>query len=349
MEQILNKIPVGILGATGSVGQKFIQLLADHPYFEVTELAASEKSAGKPYKDAVTWFLPGKIPAAIEDKVVKTTDSDLECKLLFSGLDASVAGEIEENFACKGYVVVSNSKNHRFDTAVPLLIPEVNPDHLDLIKYQTYGKGCIVTNPNCSTIGMVMAVKPLLDRFGIAAINVVTLQAISGAGFPGLSSLSILENAIPNISGEEKKIETEPLKILGTFSNGEIRPLELQISAQCNRVPVIDGHLSSVQVRLKQKASRSDILDAWETFSAEPQERKLPFAPVQPIHYFTEPFYPQPRLHRDLEKGMAVSVGQLRECPIFDFKFSVLSHNTVRGAAGGAILCAELMKDRNLF
>ncbi len=340
----MKKIPVGVLGATGSVGQKFIQLLADHPYFEITEIAASENSAGKIYGKHINWFLDGDIPAKIRSKEIKTCEPDLDCRLVFSGLDARVAGGVETTFAEAGYIVVSNSRNHRFDPDVPLLVPEINPDHLELLKIQKYGKGKIVTNPNCSTIGLVLALKPLVDRFGLEVVNVVTLQALSGAGYPGLSGLSVLENVVPHIAGEEEKMEKEPLKILGTFNKDRIDPLKLAISAQCNRVPVIDGHIESVQVNLKEKTSPEVLIEAWQEFRGRPQKLKLPSAPDQPIHYFNRPDYPQPRLHRMLDKGMAVSIGNLRLCPIFDYKFTILSHNTIRGAAGGAILCAELLR-----
>ena len=344
-----NKIPVGILGATGSVGQKFIQLLAGHPDFKIVELAASERSAGLKYEDAVNWMMNSELPQEIARLVVKNAmNVDLDCAIVFSGLDASVAGEIEENFAKKGYTVVSNSKNHRFDTFVPLLIPEVNADHLKLLQYQSYGKGKIVTNPNCSTIGMTMALKPLLDNFGLNQVNVVTMQAISGAGFPGLSGMSIVENVIPFIGGEEAKMESEPLKILGKVKETGVELLDTTINAQCNRVQVIDGHMESVQISLKNRAKIEDIIEVWKNFKGEPQELELFYAPKEPIHYFKQPDYPQPRLHRDVEKGMAVSVGGLRPDKIFDYKFTVLSHNTVRGAAGGSILCAELMVRKGL-
>nr|MBP9124152.1 aspartate-semialdehyde dehydrogenase [Ignavibacteriaceae bacterium] len=264
------------------------------------------------------------------------------------GLDSSVAGEIEENFAKAGYIVVSNSRNHRFDPDVPLLIPEVNGDHLQLLSIQKYS-GAIVTNPNCSTIGMVMALKPLFDNFGLESVNVVTMQALSGAGYPGVSGLDSTDNVIPFISGEEEKLETEPLKILGKFNGSGIDLTDIKISASTNRVPVLDGHTESIQVKLKSKATKEDILKVWKEFSTEPQALMLPFAPIKPIHYFTEDRYPQPRLHRNIDKGMATSVGRLRECNIFDYKFTVLSHNTVRGAAGGAILCAELMVKKGLI
>jgi len=345
----IQKIKVGILGATGSVGQKFIQLLAEHPFFELVEIAASDRSAGKKYKDAVNWFLPTPIPEKIANLIVKNCEPGLSCNVVFSGLDASIAGEIEESFAKNNYHVISNSKNHRFDNDVPLLIPEVNPDHLGLLKVQNYGKGSIVTNPNCSVIGLLIALKPLHDAFGIELVNVVTMQALSGAGYPGVSGLDIIDNVIPFIGGEENKMETEPLKILGNFDGKKIEQSAIKISSSCNRVSVVDGHLESVQVKLKNKPSKDEILSVWKNFKGEPQEYDLPFAPIQPIHYFFEEKYPQPRLHRNIDKGMAVAVGRLRDCNLFDYKFTVLSHNTVRGAAGGAILCAELMKIKGLL
>ncbi len=343
------KISVGVLGATGSVGQKFIQLLNNHPYFEVKEVAASDRSAGKLYKEAANWILSDPIPAHVANLTVLNTDADFQSKVLFSGMDASVAGEIESALAQKGYIIVSNSKNHRWDPDVPLLIPEVNPDHLDLVRSQKYGTGAIVTNPNCSTIGMMLALKPLHDAFGLEVVNVVTMQALSGAGYPGVSSLDIIDNVIPFIGGEEVKLESEPKKIFGKLVGGQVELADIKISASTNRVAVVDGHLESVQVKLKKKATPEEIIKAWVEFRSEPQKLNLPFAPVQPIHYFHENKYPQPRLHRNIDKGMAAAVGRLRECNIFDYKFSVLSHNTVRGAAGGAILCAELMKAKGLL
>ena len=349
MVQNVKKIPVAILGATGSVGQKFIQLLSNHPYFEVAEVAASERSAGKTYAEAVNWILPEPIPKDVAKMKVKECVPNLNCKVAFSGLDASVAGEVEEDFARAGYIVVSNSKNHRQDTFVPLLIPEVNPDHIKLMEFQDYGEGKIVTNPNCSVIGMVIALKPIFNNFGLEAVNVVTMQAISGAGFPGVASLTILDNVVPFIGGEEEKMELEPRKLLGSFTPQGIKFLDILVSAQCNRVGVIDGHTETVQIKLSKKASKQDIINCWQQFKSEPQDLKLPSAPVQPIHYFDNPAYPQPRLHRNIENGMGVSVGRLRECNLFDYKFVVLSHNTIRGAAGGAILCAELLKAKNLL
>ncbi len=345
----MKKIPVGILGATGSVGQKFIQLLADHPYFEVSEVAASDRSAGKNYAQTVNWFLETPIPENVAELEIKPCQADLKCKTVFSGLDSSVAGEIETQFARAGYTVISNSKNHRMDDEVPLLIPEVNAAHLALLSGKRPYPGQIVTNPNCSVIGLVLALKPLHDAFGLEQVNVITMQALSGAGFPGVASLSITENVIPYIAGEEEKMEKEPLKILGKLEKNSVHFADFIISAQCNRVAVLDGHLETVQVKLKHQAREQDIIDCWNKFKAEPQELNLPMAPLQPIRYFERVDYPQPRLHRNIDKGMAVSVGRLRPCNIFDYKFVMLSHNTIRGAAGGTILCAELMKAKGLL
>ena len=340
----MKKIPVAILGATGSVGQKFVELLSNHPWFEIAELAASEKSSGKKYKDATKWIMSSKLKTEISEIEVKSCKPNLKSKLVFSALDSSVAGEIETEFANNGYFVISNSKNHRFDKDVPLIIPEVNHSHLELIKNKN---GAIVTNPNCSTIGLTMAIKPLFDAFGIEQLNVVTMQAVSGGGYPGVPSMDILGNVVPFISGEEEKMKTEPLKILGELKNNEIKYADFTISAQCNRVAVIDGHLETVQIKFKNKPGRNEILEVWENFKSLPQELKLPYAPKQPIYYFEEDYLPQPRLNSNLENGMAVSVGRLREDEIFDFKFVVLSHNTVRGAAGGTLLAAELLKAKN--
>lgn len=343
------KIAVGILGATGSVGQKFVAMLSEHPWFEITEVAASERSAGKKYRDAVNWILATPLPKSVGELIVKECEPGLDCRVVFSGLDSSVAGEVETEFAKAGYIVVSNSKNHRMDKDVPLLVPEINADHLGLIKTQKYGKGCIVTNPNCSTIGMVIALKPLADKFGIEKVNVVTMQALSGAGYPGVASLDSIDNVIPFIGSEEDKLETEPLKILGKLKSGKIEKMKIKIGAQCNRVAVTDGHTECVQVKLKQKATPEQIKKAWKNFKGVPQRLNLPTAPVQPVHYFEEDRYPQPRIHRDIDKGMAVSIGRLRKDVFFDYKFVVLSHNTVRGAAGGAILCAEIMVEKGMI
>ncbi|MFA3783477.1 aspartate-semialdehyde dehydrogenase [Melioribacteraceae bacterium 4301-Me] len=340
-----NKIPVAILGATGSVGQKFIELLSDHPWFEIAELAASDKSAGKKYSEAANWIMSSSLKEKYKNMTVQKCEPILNSKVVFSALDSSVAGEIETEFANKGYYVISNARNHRFDKDVPLMVPEINPNHLNLIRQQNY-KGAIITNPNCSTIGLVLALKPLYDNFGLDAVNVVTLQAISGAGYPGLASLDIYDNVIPYISGEEDKLESEPLKILGSLNENSIDNAAIKISAQCNRVAVIDGHTECVQVKLKTKASIQEIIEAWQNYKSIPQQLNLPTAPEHPIVYFYEEKYPQPKLHRNIEKGMAVAIGRLREDPLFDFKFVIHSHNTVRGAAGGTILIAELMKSQ---
>lgn len=349
MVESTKKIPVGILGATGMVGQKFIELLENHPWFQVVAVAASERSEGKRYRDAMKWMQPSPLPAHVGDLVVWPCVPELPCKLVFSGLDSSVAGEVEEAFAKAGYVVISNSRNHRMDADVPLVIPEVNSAHLALVTAQHYGKGMIVTNPNCSVIGLAMALKPLLDNWGLDKVQVVTMQAISGAGYPGVPSFDIIDNVIPFIAGEEDKVETEPQKILGSFQGDKIVPYTMTISAQCNRVAVMDGHTESVSVKLKKPAKAEEIINAWTSFRAEPQQLDLPMAPKEPLLYFGDERHPQPKLHRHLDKGMAVSIGRLRPCPILDWKFTVLSHNTIRGAAGCALLIAELMVKKGMI
>lgn len=344
MNNLQEKIPVAILGATGSVGQKFVELLSNHPWFEITELCASDKSAGKKYKDAVDWFLSAPLPEKVKNILVQKCEPTLKSRVVFSGLDSSVAGEVETEFAKAGYKVISNSKNHRMDDDVPLLIPEVNPDHLELINSQKFGDGCIVTNPNCSVIGLVLALKPLFDNFGLESVNVVTMQAISGAGHPRVVNLDIDDNVIPFIGGEEPKVEIEPLKILGSLNRDKIVYHNFKVSAQCNRVNVTDGHTECVQINLKRKASADEIINVWQEFKSTPQQLDLPSSPVQPIHYGIENAFPQPKHQRNADKGMAVSIGRLKKDNIFDYSFVILSHNTVRGAAGGAILCAELMK-----
>jgi len=345
----MKKIPVGILGATGMVGQKFIQLLTSHPWFEIVALTASDRSIGKRYREAMRWLMPSALPEKIADMPILPSLPNLPCKIVFSGMDSSVAGEIEDTFAKAGYHVISNSSNHRMDPTVPLLIPEVNGDHLKLILNQRFKEGSIVTNPNCSVVGITMALKPLIDLWGIEALNVVTLQAVSGAGYPGIATLDILDNVIPFIHGEEEKIENEPLKILGIYHENGIIPYPMQLSAQCTRVCVADGHLACVSVKLKQKANEKDIIRAWKSFQGAPQELQLPSAPKHPIIYLEDERHPQPKYHRSLENGMAISIGRLRKCPLLDWKFILLSHNTVRGAAGCAILNAEFMAKEGYF
>lgn len=333
----MEKIAVGILGATGTVGQKFVELLSNHPWFEITALAASDRSSGKKYGEVTN------VSGKLAEMTILPCIPNLPCRVVFSGLDSSVAGEIEEAFAKGGYIVISNSKNHRMHPNVPLLIPEVNSDHLNLIAKQQFGSGAIITNPNCSVIGIALALKPLLDLWTLEAVHVVTLQALSGAGYPGVPSLDILDNVIPYIDGEEAKVETEPLKILGTYQNHAVIPHPMKLSAQCTRVAVSDGHMACISIKMKEKVSQHEIRQAWENFKSVPEQLKLPSAPKFPIQYLENEKHPQPKLHRNLDGGMAVSIGRLRECPLFDWKFVILSHNTVRGAAGCAILNAELM------
>lgn len=348
----MTSIPVGILGATGAVGQRFIQLLANHPWFEVAEVAASDRSAGKRYQQACTWRFPTPLPGSVADLAVSSCDGPFRSKLLFSGLDSAVAGEVEALLAAHGHAVVSNARNHRLDPDVPLLIPEINPDHLAAvaIQQQRTGGGYIVTNPNCSVVGLAMALAPLHRAFGLEEVAVVTLQALSGAGYPGVASLDVTDNVIPYIGGgEEEKIESEPLRILGDFRHGAFVPASFGLSASVHRVAVSDGHSMAVFVRLKRKASVVEAARALSEFRGEPQERRLPSAPERPIHLLDGVDRPQPRLDRDREAGMAVSVGRLREDKLFDFKLEALVHNTIRGAAGAAILNAELLQARGLL
>lgn len=343
----MDKIGVGILGATGAVGQRFVQLLDGHPWFEIAALAASETSAGNTYAGACTWRISADMPEAVREVEVLPVEPGFEADIVFSALPSSVAGPVEESFAEAGYVVCSNASAHRMDPDVPLLIPEVNPEHLSLIPHQQrrrgWSEGYIVTNPNCSTIHLVLALKPLHDVFGINRVLVTTMQALSGAGYPGVPSLDIVDNVIPYIGGEEGKLEAEPLKLLGRFDGESIELADIAISAQANRVQTIDGHLEAVSIDLTQRASVQDVVAAFSEFQAEPQELGLPTAPKHPVVVRREPDRPQPRLDRAAERGMASIVGRVRECPVFDIKFLVLGHNTIRGAAGASILNAELL------
>ncbi len=343
------KIPVAILGATGSVGQRFVEMLSHHPWFEIVFLGASERSVGKSYAAAVNWLMATPLSADIGKLVVQPCSAKSSAVIAFSALDSNVAGTIEKLVAESGCVVISNSSHHRMQADVPLIIPEVNSSHLELLKGQCYGRGKIITNPNCTAIGLTIALKPLYDNFGIDAVHVVTMQAISGAGYPGVASMDILDNVIPYISGEEQKVEQEPLKILGKCHGGTIENAAIVISAQCNRVPVSDGHTACVSIKLKAKPKPEEVIEAWQSFSGEVQPLALHLAPKQPIHYFAEPNFPQPKLHRLLDRGMSISIGRLRACSLYDYKFTLLSHNTIRGAAGGAILCAELMVRKGLI
>lgn len=347
-------IPVAVLGATGSVGQRFVQLLENHPWFRLTEVVASERSAGKSYADAADWRLESLIPAAAAGLTVKPLGGELEARILFSGLDSSVAGEAEDSYADRGAVVISNSRNHRMDPDVPLLIPEINAEHLDAIERQQKrrgSRGYIVTNPNCSTIGLAMAIAPIERLCGIESLHVTTMQAISGAGYAGVASYAILDNVIPHISGEEEKIESEPRKILGRWNGSQFEPAEMRISAQTNRVPTIDGHLMTISLRARdrQRFTLEAVREAIENFTGEPQRLGLPSAPARPLHYIAAPDRPQPRLDRDRERGMVTSIGRLRPCPILDLRMVALVHNTIRGAAGAAILNAELLEAKGLI
>jgi aspartate-semialdehyde dehydrogenase len=337
-------IEVGILGATGMVGQQFIALLAQHPWFKVTWLGASERSAGKAYRDACAWRLPSLLPDDVARLQVQNAAPVNAPKLVFSGLDSSVAGEIEGAFAQAGHVIVSNSRNYRMEADVPLLIPEVNADHLALLKKQDARgwKGRVVTNPNCVVVVYAMALAPL-RQFGLKTSILTSLQAISGAGYPGVPSWDILGNVIPFIDGEEEKIQTETQKILGCLSGGRVDPHPVVVSASTTRVPVHNGHTESISVKLDQPATHDAIVAAFNGFRGRPQELGLPSAPRQPIVYLNERNRPQPSLDVDRDGGMTVSVGRLRPCPVLDYKFIALGHNTIRGAAGAAILNAELM------
>jgi aspartate-semialdehyde dehydrogenase len=345
------RIEVGILGATGMVGQHFIKFLQGNPWFDLKWLGASDRSAGKKYRDAMTWHLAGGTPDSVAGLTVEECKPGSAPRLLFSAMDAGVATEIERAFAQAGHVVVSNSRNHRMDQDVPLLVPEVNPDHLKLVPGQQRArgwKGQIVTNPNCSTVGLVMALAPL-KQFGITKVIVTTMQAISGAGYPGVASMDIMGNVVPFIGGEEEKMEVETQKILGDFAGDHIAPLAAKVSAHCNRVAVVDGHTETVSVEFSSKPAQSDLRQALENFRGLPQERNLPSAPERPIIYMEQANRPQPRKDAERERGMTAFVGRLRPCHVFDYKFVVLSHNTIRGAAGAAVLNAELMHSEGML
>jgi len=345
------KIEVGVLGATGMVGQNFIKFLQGHPWFQITWLGASDRSVGKRYTEVTAWRLSGEMPEAVRDLMVEECRPGNAPRLLFSAMDASVATEIERAFAEAGHFVVSNSRNHRMEPDVPLLIPEINPDHLKLAPVQRARRGwrgLIVTNPNCTTVVLTMALAPL-KPFGIQRVIMTSMQAISGAGYPGVPGMDVNANIIPFISGEEDKVETEPLKILGRFTGETIEPLTARISAHCNRVPVVDGHTEAISVELESKPSREELIEAFRSFRGLPQQRGLPSAPPRPVIYMEQPDRPQPRRDVERERGMSVFVGRLRPCPVLDCKFVALGHNTVRGAAGAAVLNAELMYSEGLL
>ena len=336
---------IGILGATGMVGQRFIQLMEKHPWFEVAWLAASDRSSGRPYGEAVRWKLDTPIPDRIAALPVSPATPEGVPKVIFAALDADIARDMEPRFAQAGCAVISNSSAFRMQADVPLVVPEVNADHLQLIERQIWRKesgGYIVTNPNCSAIGLVLALKPLEERFGIASIFVTTMQAISGAGYPGVASLDILGNVVPYIKNEEEKLEEETGKLLGKLQSDAIVPLDARVSASCNRVGVEDGHTESISVKLRTPATREQMLEAWADF-APLAGQQLPTAPEHPVEFLSAEDRPQPRLDRMRGAGMTASVGRLRPCNLLDWKFTVLSHNTIRGAAGAALLNAELL------
>ena len=334
-------IDVGILGGTGMVGQHFIRFLQGHPWFRLKWLGASDRSAGKKLKDATAWRLTGEMPAEAAEIVVSESKPGNAPRLVFSAMDASVATEVEREFAQAGHVVVSNSRNHRMEADVPLVVPEINPGHLALIHAQQKNrgwKGMIVTNPNCSTVVLTMALAPL-KTYGIERVFASTMQAVSGAGYPGVASTDILGNVIPFIGGEEEKMQQETQKILGSPTAA----LEVLVSAQCHRVSVVDGHMVATSVALREHPGLEELRDAMNGFRGVPQERNLPSAPARPLIYMEQPDRPQPRRDAERENGMSVFVGRLRECPVLDVKFVACGHNTIRGAAGAAVLNAELM------
>ncbi len=344
-----SKIPVGILGATGTVGQRFIQLLDGHPWFEIAWLAASERSAGQSYAEAVRWRLTTPLSERIAAMPVSPADPAAAPKVVFAALDAAIAEKLEPRFASAGCAVITNSSAFRMHEQVPLVIPEVNAGHITLIERQPWrseSRGFIVTNPNCSAIGLVMALAPLHQAFGVESVAAVTMQAVSGAGYPGVASLDILGNVIPYIPREEEKMEAETGKLLGTLQDGRVVPASFKVSCQCNRVAVEDGHTESVFVRFARPVSQEEVLSAWSSFGTKSRIAglKLPSAPGNPVVYDERPDRPQPRLDSWREGGMAAVVGRLRPCHLLDWRFTVLTHNVIRGAAGAAILNAELLK-----
>ncbi len=346
------KLSVGILGATGIVGQRLVQMLQNHPWFEVAWLAASDRSEGRPYGEAARWRLKTELPARLAAMPVSPAKPDGAPKIIFAALDSSIAAVLEPQFAAAGCAVISNSSALRMKPDVPLVIPEVNAAHIPLLETQAWRKqsgGYVVTNPNCSAIGLVLALAPLHRRFELQTVMAVTMQAVSGAGYPGVASLDILGNVIPYIANEEEKMEGETQRLLGTFNGAAVVPAGFAMSAQCNRVAVEDGHTESISVKLAQRAAPEEIIAAWNDFRAEPQTMKLPSAPEQPVFYLHAADRPQPRFDVDRGAGMTTSVGRLRKCKVLDWKFTILSHNTIRGAAGAALLNAEYLKAKGYF
>jgi len=341
------KIDIGILGATGIVGQRLILMLADHPWFTLRALTASAESAGDVYGNVCTWRMETHMPEYVRQMRVLPTSPDIPCTVVFSAMSSSAARASEEAFARAGYGVISNAGAYRMEEDVPLIIPEVNPDHLEILERQKaargFERGFIVTNPNCSAIPLALALAPLKERWGVSEVFVSTMQALSGAGYPGHASLDMLDNVIPYIQGEEEKIETETLKILGYCTRGSLVPYDMTVSAQAHRVAVTDGHTLSVSLKLRTPAPLDEIRSALAEFTGMPQEYALPSAPGKPIIIRNEEDRPQPRMDRHAGGGMAVTAGRIRRCPLFDVKMTLVSHNTIRGAAGAALLNAELL------
>jgi aspartate-semialdehyde dehydrogenase len=333
-------IDVSILGATGMVGQRFVELLANHPFFRIKALFASEKRRGERYGDSVQWVISAEVPENVRNIPLSALSDDVPTKIVFSALPSSVAGEIETQLAQKGHYVFSNASAHRYDRFVPIIVPEVNPEHFEAVHFQNT-KGFIITNPNCSTAGIVIPLKAIQNAFGIESFVVFTMQALSGAGFPGVPSLGIYDNVIPFIENEEDKIKKETRKILGEFDR-EFALADFSVEARCNRVAVRDGHTEVLFIKTKNKPTLQEFKDSLRDFYATPQKLHLPTAPLPPIILKEDKYRPQPVLDRNSGKGMAVTVGNIRETDIFDFTFTVLSHNTIRGAAGGSVLNAEL-------
>ena len=347
---VSRRVDVGILGATGMVGQQFIVQLANHPWFRIAWLGASERSEGRKYRD-LAWRLSVPRPQEVDDLVVEAAVPARAPRLMFSGLDSKVAGDLERDFAAAGHFIVSNARNFRMEQHVPLLVPEVNPDHLALVPLQQQSKGwkgAIVTNPNCATVPLVMALAAA-RQFEPVRVTVSTMQAVSGAGYPGVPSLDILGNLIPFIDGEEEKIQTESLKIMGTLQHDRVVPHPMVVSAQTTRVPVVNGHTETISVQFNSKPALEDLKAAFRGFAGRPQHYACPSAPKQPLQLMEEANRPQPRLDVARDGGMAVFLGRVRPCPVFDYKFVALGHNTVRGAAGAAVLNAELMLAEKLI
>jgi|TARA_B100001964_G_C14258358_1_gene613714 aspartate-semialdehyde dehydrogenase len=342
---------VAVLGATGMVGQRFIEGLLNHPSFNLTTLAASSKSAGKRYSKVAKWYLQGEMPSEVKDTVVVEVDpKKIRADIVFSALPSAIAKEVEPKFAEEGSIVASNASSFRMDEDVPLIIPEVNPDHLNLIEVQRERRGwdgAIITNPNCTVIMGALSMKPIQDNFGIENVILTSMQALSGAGYSGIPSMSIVDNVIPYIKGEEEKVEEESRKIFGEFNGSVIEEADLNISASCNRVAVLDGHTESIFIKTKRSWNIAEIKKVMQNFKGLPQELNLPTSPANPIIVKDEVDRPQPRLDRLVDGGMAVSVGQIRKCSIMDFKYTVMGHNTIRGAAGASILNAELLCKTN--